>query len=238
MDIPGRSANCRSGLSREKKVGGRSRKTAPLDSSPHAIDREKRGNKKSDGLQESGLRINHINPFTMASSLAAQLSQIAAKSTNELDLKSQRISHSHSLIFERKIAGSQDFDTIYDICYEGFRELCSLDSRFEQFARTIFSEQSKSEDRTQMNAAQNKELDTVIDTFLALVGGRLQLSPAVKAVDWLVRRFRFVRIIPFTGCVESALAKPSCIDQFTELTNTTPLLCFSPSSHITLPHSS
>ncbi|KAJ5976317.1 hypothetical protein N7481_010024 [Penicillium waksmanii] len=126
----------------------------------------------------------------MASSLAAQLSQIAAKSTNELDLKSQRISHSHSLIFERKIAGSQDFDTIYDICYEGFRELCSLDSRFEQFARTIFSEQSKSEDRTQMNAAQNKELDTVIDTFLALVGGRLQLSPAVKAVDWLVRRFR------------------------------------------------
>ncbi|KAJ5231850.1 uncharacterized protein N7469_006438 [Penicillium citrinum] len=126
----------------------------------------------------------------MASSLAAQLSQIAAKSTHELDLKSQRISHSHSLIFERKVAGSQDFDTIYDICYEGFQELCSLDSRFEPFARTIFSEQSKAEDRTQMNAQQNKELDTVIDAFLALVGGRLQLSPAVKAVDWLVRRFR------------------------------------------------
>ncbi|KAJ5082985.1 U3 small nucleolar RNA-associated protein 10 [Penicillium argentinense] len=126
----------------------------------------------------------------MASSLAAQLSQIAAKSTNELDLKSQRISHSQSLIFDRKIAGSQDFDTIYDICYEGFRELCSLDARFEEFARTIFSEQSKAEDRTQMNAAQNKELDSVIEAFLALVGGRLQLSPAVKAVDWLVRRFR------------------------------------------------
>lgn len=138
----------------------------------------------------------------MASSLAAQLSQIAAKSTHELDLKSQRISHSHSLIFERKVAGSQDFDTIYDICYEGFQELCSLDSRFEPFARTIFSEQSKAEDRTQMNAQQNKELDTVIDAFLALVGGRLQLSPAVKAVDWLVRRFRSVFPLyhhPWTG---------------------------------------
>ncbi|KAJ5448634.1 hypothetical protein N7445_003455 [Penicillium cf. griseofulvum] len=126
----------------------------------------------------------------MASSLAAQLSQIAAKSTHELDLKAQRISHSQSLIFDPKVAGSQDFDAIYDICYDGFRELCSLDPRFAEFDRTIFSEQSKAEDRSQMNVAQNKELDTVVEAFLALVGGRLQLSPAVKAVDWLVRRFR------------------------------------------------
>lgn len=126
----------------------------------------------------------------MATSLAAQLSQIAAKSTHELDLKSQRIAHSQSLIFDRKIAGSQDFDTIFDICFEGFQELCSLDARFEVFGRTIFSEQSKAEDRAQINAAQNKELDVVIEAFLGLVGGRLQLSPAVKAVDWLVRRFR------------------------------------------------
>ncbi|KAJ5918008.1 U3 small nucleolar RNA-associated protein 10 [Penicillium verhagenii] len=126
----------------------------------------------------------------MASSLAAQLSQIAAKSTHELDLKTQRIAHSQSLIFDYSVAGTQDFDTVYDICYDGFRELCSLDGRFEEFERSIFSEQSKAEDRTQMNASQNQELDAVIENFLALVGGRLQLSPAVKAVDWLVRRFR------------------------------------------------
>lgn len=129
--------------------------------------------------------------FKMASSLAAQLSQIAAKSTHQLDLKSQRVSHSQSLIFDKKVAGSQDFDTVYEICYEGFRELCSLDDRFVGFERTIFSEQSKAEDRTQMNATENKELDSVVEAFLALVGGRLQLSPAVKAVDWLVRRFRY-----------------------------------------------
>ncbi|KAJ5087020.1 hypothetical protein NUU61_008327 [Penicillium alfredii] len=126
----------------------------------------------------------------MASSLAAQLSQIATKSTHQLDLKAQRVAHSQSLIFDHKIAGSQDFDTVYDICYAGFQELCSLDSRFSEFGHTIFSEQSKDEDRTQMNVAQNRELDTVIEAFLGLVGGRLQLSPAVKAVDWLVRRFR------------------------------------------------
>lgn len=126
----------------------------------------------------------------MSSSLAAQLSQIAAKSTHELDLKAQRISHSQSLIFDQKVAANQDFDAIYDICYDGFQELCSLDLRFSQFDRTLFSEQSKVEDRSQMNAQQNNELDTEVEAFLALVSGRLQLSPAVKAVDWLVRRFR------------------------------------------------
>jgi hypothetical protein len=127
----------------------------------------------------------------MATSLAAQLSQIAAKSTNPLDLKAQRIAHSQSLIFEPKIAGSQDFDTIYQICHEGFQELCLLDSRFTEFDRTIFSLQSKAEERTEMTAAQNKELDVVLESFLALVGSKLLLSPAIKAVDWLVRRFRY-----------------------------------------------
>ncbi|KAE8349609.1 U3 small nucleolar RNA-associated protein 10 [Aspergillus coremiiformis] len=126
----------------------------------------------------------------MASSLAAQLSQIAANSTNQLNLKAQRISHSQSLIFDRKVAGSQDFDTIYDICNEGFQELCQLDPRFAQFERTIFSQQSKTEERTEMSAAQNKELDAVLEAFLTLIGGKLLLSPAVKAVDWLIRRFR------------------------------------------------
>lgn len=127
----------------------------------------------------------------MASSLASQLSHIAAKSTNPLNLKAQRISHSQSLIFDRKVAGSQDFDTIYQICFDGFHELCRLDARFAEFERTIFSEQSKAEDRTEMNATQNKELDTVLEAFLALAGGRLLLAPALKAVDWLVRRFRY-----------------------------------------------
>jgi U3 small nucleolar RNA-associated protein 10 len=131
----------------------------------------------------------------MASSLAAQLSQIAANSTNQLNLKAQRLAHSKSLIFDKRVAGSQDFDTIYDICYDGFRELCQLDFRFAQFEHSIFSEQSKVQDRTEMNVEQNRELDSVLEAFLALVGGRLLLSPAVKAVEWLVRRFRYADLV-------------------------------------------
>ncbi|RFU35785.1 hypothetical protein B7463_g586, partial [Scytalidium lignicola] len=126
----------------------------------------------------------------MASSLAAQLSKIAATSTNALNLKAQKAAHSKSLIFEPRVAASQSFDTLYTICHEGFQELCLLDGRFLEFQRNIFSEQSQSEDRTQMTAAENDELDKKLESFLSLVGSRLRLNPAVKAVEWLVRRFR------------------------------------------------
>lgn len=128
----------------------------------------------------------------MATALAAQLAQIAAKSSNPLDLKAQKRAHSQSLLFDQHVAASQDFDTIYQVCYEGFLELCSLDKSFSGFARSIFSEQSKTEERSQMTAAQNKELDEVLESFLGLVGAKLLLKPAMKAVEWLVRRFRSV----------------------------------------------
>lgn len=132
----------------------------------------------------------------MASSLAAQLSQVAAKATHQFDLKAQRAAHAQSLIFEKKVAGTQDFDTIYQVYYEGFQELCTLDARFQSFQQNLFSEQSKAEDRSQMTAAQNKDLDVVIEEFLVLVGSRLLLNPAVKAVDWLIRRFRYYPYTP------------------------------------------
>lgn len=126
----------------------------------------------------------------MATGLQQQLAAIAANSTHQLDLKAQKARHSKSLLFEPRDAATQSFDTIYQICYEGFEELCMLDARFSSFARNIFSEQSKHEDRTQMTARENEELDQTLESFLGLVGGRLLLKPAMKAVEWLVRRFR------------------------------------------------
>lgn len=127
----------------------------------------------------------------MASALGAQLARIAANSTNSLNLKAQKAAHSKSLIFEPRVAAAQSFDTIYTISYEGFQELCLLDDRFREFQRTIFSEQSQEEDRTQMTAAENAELDKRLEAFMGLVGARLRLSPGVKALEWLIRRFRY-----------------------------------------------
>ena len=126
----------------------------------------------------------------MASSLSLQLSQIAAKSVNSLNLKAQKAAHSKSLIFEPRVAASQSFDSLYIICHEGFEELCLLDGRFLGFENDLFSPQSQEQERTQMTAAQNEQLDSRTESFLGLVGGRLRLNPAIKAVEWLVRRFK------------------------------------------------
>ncbi|KAG9232555.1 hypothetical protein BJ875DRAFT_74427 [Amylocarpus encephaloides] len=126
----------------------------------------------------------------MATTLAAQLSQIAANSTNSLNLKAQKAAHSKSLIFEPRVAASQSFNTLYNLCHEGFQELCLLDRRFLEFQRNIFNERSQDQDRTQMTEAENEKLNQRLESFLGLVGGRVRLTPGAKAVEWLVRRFR------------------------------------------------
>ncbi len=126
----------------------------------------------------------------MATSLAAQLAQVAANSKSTLDLKAQKAAHSKSLIWEPRVAAAQSYQNLYTICHQGFEELCQLDARFSQFEATIFSEESQVQDRMQLSAAENQELDKQVDAFLRLVGNRLRLMPAIKAIEWLVRRFR------------------------------------------------
>lgn len=132
------------------------------------------------------------NTPSMATALQKQLTAIAASSTHQLDLKAQKSAHGKSLLFESKIAGSQSFENLYLICHEGYRDLCALDPRFRQFSNNLFSEQSKEEDRLQMTEAENKKLNTVLEAFITLVGPRLLLKPAQKALEWLVRRFKYV----------------------------------------------
>jgi U3 small nucleolar RNA-associated protein 10 len=128
----------------------------------------------------------------MATALQKQLATIAASSTHQLDLRAQKSAHGKSLLFDYKVAASQSFENVYLICYEGYRDLCALDPRFLAFAKNLFSEQSKAEDRTQMTKDENTQLNKVLEAFITLVGPRLLLKPAEKALEWLVRRFRYV----------------------------------------------
>ncbi|KAG5915934.1 hypothetical protein E4U42_007869 [Claviceps africana] len=126
----------------------------------------------------------------MATSLAAQLAQIAANSKATLDVKAQKAAHSKSLIWEPRVAATQNYQSLFTICYSGFEELCQLDNRFVRFQSTIFSEDSLTQDRTQLSVADNEELDRHIESFLRLTGSKLRLMPAIKAIEWLIRRFR------------------------------------------------
>lgn len=126
----------------------------------------------------------------MATSLAKQLAHIASTSKTTLDAKAQKAAHSKSLIWEPRVAATQSFQTLYPVCHDGFEELCGLDARFAAFGATIFSEQSQGEDRTQLSEGENDELDRQIESFLRLVGSRVRLMPAIKSIEWLIRRFR------------------------------------------------
>ncbi|KHN99530.1 U3 small nucleolar RNA-associated protein [Metarhizium album ARSEF 1941] len=126
----------------------------------------------------------------MASSLATQLAQIAASSKATLNIKAQKAAHSKSLIWEPRVAATQSYQTLYTICYPGFEELCQLDNRFARFQSTIFGEESQNQDRTQLSASENEELDRQIETFLRLAGSKLRLMPTIKSIEWLIRRFR------------------------------------------------
>ena len=126
----------------------------------------------------------------MTTALATQLARLRTQAGNSLDLKTQKRNHAQSLLFDSNNAAQQDFEVIYHFCYDGFEELCQLDSSFSPYSRTLFSPQSAFEDRFQLTAAANKQLDVVLENFLSLASSKLLLRPALKAIEWLVRRFR------------------------------------------------
>lgn len=124
------------------------------------------------------------------SSLADQLKVIKEKTASVvLDRKARSKIHSRSLIFDPKVASTQDYDYLYQLGLEGLDELSEIDSRFSKFRHTLFSETSVSMDRNVQTKDVISQLDKNIDAFLTLAGPFYSLAPTVKAVEWLVRRF-------------------------------------------------
>lgn len=122
-------------------------------------------------------------------SLSSQLKQISDKNASvSLDRKSRSRIHSKSLIFDPKIAAVQDFEYLYQIGKEGLNELSTLDSRFKKFNDSLFAESSISLDRNVQSQEMLNLLDVNINAFLVLLGPYYLIQPAIKALEWLVRR--------------------------------------------------
>ena len=126
----------------------------------------------------------------MATALQQQLAAISAKSTDQLNLKAQKQRHAKSLLFEPREAANQSFDTLFQICGEGFDDLCTLDARFRSFATNLFAPSSVEVERETLNKKENDDLNTVVEQFLGLICGRLLLKPALKCVEWLIRKWK------------------------------------------------
>lgn len=124
------------------------------------------------------------------SSLSQQLKSINEKTASvALDRKSRSKIHSRSLIFDPKVASTQDYDYIYQIGLEGLEDLIEIDSRFSKFKQTLFSETTINLDRNVQSQDTLDQLNKNVEVFLSLVSPYYLLTPSIKAVEWLVRRF-------------------------------------------------
>lgn len=124
------------------------------------------------------------------SSLSQQLKSIGEKNASvAVDRKSRQVVHGRSLLFEPVDAAAQDFEFIHQIGVEGLEELILIDSRFEKFSDSLFSDTSVSFDRNVATKDVLENLDQNIEAFMNLAAPYYSLSPALKAMEWLVRRY-------------------------------------------------
>lgn len=137
----------------------------------------------------------------MPSTLAQQLQHIAATSVNTLSAERQKQLYSVSLLYPPQQAAAQDLTTVYSVALEGFRELVELDPAFQKYGRSLFASSSISFDRFLHTKKANDELNRTINNFLGLIGVRLLLKSSLKALEWLVRRFR---------CANPRVVKATC----------------------------
>ncbi|PRW61623.1 hypothetical protein C2E21_0211 [Chlorella sorokiniana] len=119
--------------------------------------------------------------------LQAQLQQLAV--TQGVD-QGRRHRGKASLLYSLQEAADIDAETIQRIGIEGLDQLCALDGRFHAYRRTLFAAAMAGGDRDTNTADMNKQLDTAVAGFCALLSSYFLLAPAFKALEWLVRKYR------------------------------------------------
>ena len=67
-----------------------------------------------------------------------------------------------------------------------------MDGRFEAFKKTLFSVESLNLDRELQSRELNEKLNSSIATFLRLLSSYIMLTPAHQALEYLIRRYKYV----------------------------------------------
>lgn len=98
--------------------------------------------------------------------------------------------HHASLIFSTRVASDYDVQDIYDIGINGFQELTALNPVFERFKDTLFHPTSAKFERLLKGQEFLEEVDQEVELFLAYLSNYGALSPAHKALEWLVRAYK------------------------------------------------
>ena len=69
-----------------------------------------------------------------------------------------------------------------------------MDARFQPFADTLFGTAGLELDREAQSPDANLKLDASLSAFLALLSEHFLLPAAMQALEFLVRRFRYIHL--------------------------------------------
>lgn len=78
------------------------------------------------------------------------------------------------------------------ILFLGLEALIEIDARFQSYKGTLFSQKSRELDRELMGAEENAKMDVSISSYLRLLAGYLHLPAALKTLEYLIRRYKYV----------------------------------------------
>ena len=96
----------------------------------------------------------------------------------------------------------------YVLPISGLEILIDKDERFRNYKNDLFSHRSKELDRELMGIEQNNQLNISIASYLKLLSGYFLLRPALKTLEYLIRRHKWVLyylISIFYGCLNRVL---------------------------------
>lgn len=134
----------------------------------------------------------------MVSSLAAQLSKGISLNASLLADRSRR-KHAESYLFASREADQHDYHSIHALGVNGLSKLKMLNAKFGKYDGNLFSDAARDMDRTLQSESQNVELDGILGSFLRDLGPYLLESPTSKALEWVIRRFRYASISLVVG---------------------------------------
>lgn len=75
--------------------------------------------------------------------------------------------------------------------FAGFEQLCSVDTRFEPFQTTLFSQAGLELNRNERTKADNESLDASLGAYLCLLTDHFLSEVSFQTLEYLIRRYRW-----------------------------------------------
>lgn len=81
---------------------------------------------------------------------------------------------------------------VFDLVETGLDVLINTEERFRNYKNDLFSYQSKELDRELVGQEENKRINASISSYLRLLSGFLDSHSALKTLEYLIRRYKYV----------------------------------------------